>query len=96
MGRRLFFIILWLTFILSAAGHYQSWNMTLQFALSALAIVLVSGFLGRSTEAVSHYAGQRLGGFLNATFGNTACRSYSSGRSSSLLSAMPQNTAPPS
>lgn len=72
VGRRSFFIILWLTFILSAAGHYLSWNMTLQFALSAVAIVFVAGFLGRSTEAVSHYAGQRLGGFLNATFGNAA------------------------
>ncbi|BFH67834.1 MAG: calcium/proton exchanger [Paenibacillus dendritiformis] len=72
MGKRLFFIILWLTFLLSAAGHYLSWNMTLQFALSAVAIVFVAGFLGRSTEAVSHYAGQRLGGFLNATFGNAA------------------------
>ncbi|WCF10123.1 hypothetical protein NDS46_09850 [Paenibacillus thiaminolyticus] len=42
---------------MKTAGHYLSWNMTLQFALSALAILSVSGFLGRSTEAVSHYAG---------------------------------------
>lgn len=29
-------------------------------------------FLGKATENVAHYAGQRLGGFLNATFGNAA------------------------
>ncbi len=43
-----------------------------QFGLSALAILFVAGFLGKATESVAHYAGQRLGGFLNATFGNAA------------------------
>lgn len=60
------------TFLLSALGHYANWNFTLQFILSAIAVIFVAGFLGRATESVSHYAGQRLGGFLNATFGNAA------------------------
>ncbi|WP_310549968.1 calcium/proton exchanger [Paenibacillus glufosinatiresistens] len=59
-------------FVLSAIGHYMDWNHTLQFVLSAIAVVFVAGFLGRATESVAHYAGQRLGGFLNATFGNAA------------------------
>ncbi|MFD1176151.1 calcium/proton exchanger [Paenibacillus puldeungensis] len=59
-------------FVLSAIGHYAHWPATLQFFISAIAVVFVAGFLGRSTESVAHYAGQRLGGFLNATFGNAA------------------------
>lgn len=65
-------ILLIVTFALSAAGHLLHWNPTLEFALSALSVIFVAGFLGRATESVAHYAGQRLGGFLNATFGNAA------------------------
>ncbi|OME96347.1 MULTISPECIES: calcium/proton exchanger [Paenibacillus] len=60
------------TFLLSALGHFANWNFTLQFILSAISVIFVAGFLGKATESVAHYAGQRLGGFLNATFGNAA------------------------
>jgi Ca2+:H+ antiporter len=69
---KLFNIGLVTTFILSAAAHYANLNTTIQFLISALAIVFVAGFLGRATESVAHYAGERMGGFLNATFGNAA------------------------
>ncbi|NGZ73983.1 calcium/proton exchanger [Saccharibacillus alkalitolerans] len=65
-------ILLIVTFALSAAGHLLHWNPTLEFVLSAISVIFVAGFLGRATESVAHYAGQRLGGFLNATFGNAA------------------------
>ncbi|GGN96067.1 calcium/proton exchanger [Saccharibacillus kuerlensis] len=65
-------VLLILTFALSAAGHLLHWNSTLEFILSAISVIFVAGFLGRATESVAHYAGQRLGGFLNATFGNAA------------------------
>ena len=42
------------------------------FVLSALAIVPLSGFLGRATEEISSYTGATLGGLLNATLGNLA------------------------
>ncbi|HEY2064314.1 MAG TPA: calcium/proton exchanger [Gemmatimonadaceae bacterium] len=42
------------------------------FALSALAIVPLSGFLGRATEEIAGYTGPMLGGLLNATLGNLA------------------------
>jgi Ca2+:H+ antiporter len=42
------------------------------FALSALAIVPLSGFLGRATEEIAAYTGPTLGGLLNATLGNLA------------------------
>lgn len=70
--KKLFFPLLAVFFVLSAIAHYAHMNTVFQFVVSAIAVVFVAGFLGKSTEAVSHYAGQRLGGFLNATFGNAA------------------------
>lgn len=64
--------LLVLFFLLSAIGHYAHWSATVEFIISATAVIFVAGFLGRATESVAHYAGQRLGGFLNATFGNAA------------------------
>lgn len=43
---------------------------TLLFVLSALALVPLSALLGNATEKVSEYTGPKIGGFLNATFGN--------------------------
>lgn len=42
------------------------------FSLSALAIIPLSGFLGRATEEIAAYTGPTLGGLLNATLGNLA------------------------
>ena len=42
------------------------------FALSALAIVPLSGFLGRATEEIAVHTGPTVGGLLNATLGNLA------------------------
>lgn len=64
--------LLLLFFVLSAIGHYAHWPATLEFFIAAIAVIFVAGFLGKATESVAHYAGQRLGGFLNATFGNAA------------------------
>ena len=44
----------------------------LVFVISALSLVPLAGFLGRATEQVALYTGPRLGGLLNATFGNAA------------------------
>lgn len=75
MKRHGFTIGLLASFALSAVAHYvgaPTFSPTLQFLISAVAIVFVAGFLGKATESVAHYAGERLGGFLNATFGNAA------------------------
>lgn len=40
------------------------------FAFSALAIVPLAALMGEATEEIAHYSGPRMGGFLNATFGN--------------------------
>ncbi|MFC4100969.1 calcium/proton exchanger [Paenibacillus xanthanilyticus] len=72
MNQKLFFTALIVLFVLSGVSHYGHWGTIPEFILSALAILFVAGFLGKATESVAHYAGQRLGGFLNATFGNAA------------------------
>ncbi|EXX88082.1 cation transporter [Paenibacillus darwinianus] len=72
MRKNWFFIALTGAFVLSGAAHYMRWGAILEFAFSSVAILFVAGFLGKATESVAHYAGQRLGGFLNATFGNAA------------------------
>jgi Ca2+:H+ antiporter len=40
------------------------------FILAALAIVPLAGLMGEATEEISFYSGPKIGGFLNATFGN--------------------------
>lgn len=40
------------------------------FSTAALAIIPLAGVLGEATEEISVYSGPRIGGFLNATFGN--------------------------
>lgn len=40
------------------------------FITSALAIIPLAGLMGEATEEISVYSGPRIGGFLNATFGN--------------------------
>ncbi|MBA3423182.1 MAG: calcium/proton exchanger [Rubrobacter sp.] len=42
------------------------------FAVSALALIGLAWVLGQATESLGHHAGPRIGGILNATFGNAA------------------------
>ena len=51
-------------------GEFAGFSEPLLFACSALAIVPLAGLMGKSTEAISVYCGQKIGGLLNATFGN--------------------------
>jgi Ca2+:H+ antiporter len=44
----------------------------LLFGVASLALGGLAWVLGRATESVGHYAGPRVGGILNATFGNAA------------------------
>src|SRR5918999_2287302 len=44
----------------------------LLFTVTSLALVGLAWVLGQATESVGHYAGPRIGGIMNATFGNAA------------------------
>jgi Ca2+:H+ antiporter len=54
--------------ILQLIGAGHTWI----FITSALALVPLAGLLGDATEQVAEHTGQRVGGLLNATFGNAA------------------------
>ena len=64
MRNRISSILLIAFFALSAIAHYLKWDSILQFVISAISVIFVAGFLGKATENVAHYAGQRLGGIL--------------------------------
>lgn len=44
----------------------------LLFALASLALIGLAWVLGQATESLGHHTGPRIGGILNATFGNAA------------------------
>lgn len=50
--------------------EYTHLSQTIMFVISALAIIPLAGLMGEATEEISFYSGPRMGGFLNATFGN--------------------------
>jgi Ca2+:H+ antiporter len=54
------------------AEHARPDSHRLIFFSSCLAIIPLAGLLGRATEQIAVRAGEGLGGFLNATFGNAA------------------------
>lgn len=64
--------VLLLAIPLAILAKSLEWGDTWIFLLSALAIVPVAGYIGRSTEALTVYTGPRVGGLLNATLGNAA------------------------
>ncbi|KMT21022.1 calcium/proton exchanger [Clostridium cylindrosporum] len=55
---------------ISIAFEFMHMNPILIFIASALSILPLAGLMGEATEEISYYAGPRVGGFLNATFGN--------------------------
>lgn len=53
-----------------AVEHIGEVAAPVRFLLAALAIVPIAHLVSASTEHLSHYAGEAVGGLLNATFGN--------------------------
>lgn len=65
------FLYILLVFVpVTIIGEIAGFSDPLLFACSALAIVPLAGLMGKSTEAIAGYCGQKIGGLLNATFGN--------------------------
>ncbi len=50
--------------------EYSHGNHALIFLTSCLAIIPLAGLMGEATENIAIHTGPRIGGFLNATFGN--------------------------
>jgi len=65
------FLYILLVFLpVTIIGEFAGFSDPLLFACSALAIIPLAGLMGKSTEAIAGYCGQKIGGLLNATFGN--------------------------
>jgi hypothetical protein len=50
--------------------HMPGIGAPMKFLAAALAIVPIASLIGTSTEHLTHYTGESIGGLLNATFGN--------------------------
>jgi len=72
LNLRVFFLLVAGTFSLAAYFHYFTHHELWKFITASAAILFLAAWLGKATESVAHYAGDRIGGFLNATFGNAA------------------------
>lgn len=51
-------------------GALMHWSAILMFILCCLTIIALAGVIGRATESLAIVSGPRIGGLLNATFGN--------------------------
>ncbi|QHZ48262.1 calcium/proton exchanger [Bacillus sp. NSP9.1] len=69
MGR-IFFLMMAAGVPLSIAGSLLHWPSTLLFIIYCLTIIALASYMGRATESLAIIAGPRIGGLLNATFGN--------------------------
>lgn len=48
------------------------YSPVLLFVAAGISIIPLAGYMGKATEEIAIYVGPRIGGFLNATFGNAA------------------------
>jgi Ca2+:H+ antiporter len=55
---------------LSVIGTFLHWSNIVLFIIYCLTIIALASFMGRATESLAIVAGPRIGGLLNATFGN--------------------------
>ncbi|MCH1624241.1 calcium/proton exchanger [Fredinandcohnia quinoae] len=70
MVNRIFFIMILIGLPLSVIGSLMHWSPVIMFIVYCLTIVALAGYMGRATESLAIVAGPRVGGLLNATFGN--------------------------
>lgn len=55
---------------ISIICSFTNTSESLIFLFSALSIIPLAGLMGNATEGIAAYSNPRIGGFLNATFGN--------------------------
>ena len=65
------YLYLLLMFIpVTIAGKIMGFSDPMLFICSSLAIIPLAGVMGKSTDDIACFCGQKIGGLLNATFGN--------------------------
>jgi Ca2+:H+ antiporter len=70
MANKVFFILVLVGVPLSVIGTLLHWPSIILFIIYCLTIIALSSFMGRATESLAIVTGPRVGGLLNATFGN--------------------------
>ncbi|MEH7181287.1 calcium/proton exchanger [Neobacillus vireti] len=67
---KIFMILTFIGVPLSVIGTLMHWPTMLLFIVYCVAIIALASYMGRATESLAIVAGPRVGGLLNATFGN--------------------------
>src|SRR5918994_7860285 len=70
MVRRVLFTSVGLAPIVILVHYLFHPGATVDFVLSAAALIPLAWLIGEATEHAAHHTGAGIGGFLNATFGN--------------------------
>ena len=70
MTNKVFMLMTFIGVPVSVIGTMMHWSNIILFILYCLTIIALSSFMGRATESLAIVAGPRIGGLLNATFGN--------------------------
>ena len=70
MFNKIFLFVVVIGVPFSILGNVMHWPQTIMFAVYCITIIGLAGFMGRATESLAILSGPRIGGLLNATFGN--------------------------
>ncbi len=70
MVNKIFMIMTFVGVPVSVIGSLMHWPSTIMFGIYCLTIIALASYMGRATESLAIIAGPRVGGLLNATFGN--------------------------
>jgi len=68
--QRVLLILLIIFLPLSVIGELMHWSEVALFAIACAAIIPLAGVMGRATESIAIHSGPKIGGLMNATFGN--------------------------
>ncbi|WP_153127120.1 calcium/proton exchanger [Peribacillus tepidiphilus] len=70
MTNKIFLILVLAGVPLSVAGSLMHWPSVVMFGIYCVTIIALASYMGRATESLAVVMGPRIGGLLNATFGN--------------------------
>ena len=70
MANKIFMLMTFIGVPLSVVGTLLHWPSVVLFVIYCLTIIALASYMGRATESLAIVAGPRIGGLLNATFGN--------------------------
>lgn len=67
---KVFTVLVFIGVPISVIGSLLDWPAVIMFVVYCLTIVALASFIGKATESLAIILGPRIGGLLNATFGN--------------------------